>query len=111
MSCLQDVAARVDLREEMLNQPCEEDHYRSLTKLFQPWQALYSDLLSTTELDGIRESSISEEEKSLLCMQKWKSKCGAEASYDVILRSLLKNGAAENAEAICRQLLLISKQS
>ena len=111
MSSLQDVAARVGLREETLNQPCEEDHYRSLIKLFQPWPALYSDLLSTTELDGIRESSISEEEKSLLCMQKWKSKCGAEASYDVILRSLLKNGAAENAEAICRQLLLISKQS
>ena len=110
MNSLQDIAAGVGLREEELKQPCEEDHYRSLAKLFQPWQELYSDFLSTTELDYIRQCSSSEEERSLLCMQKWKAKCGAEASYDVILRSLLKNGAIENAEAICRQLLLISKQ-
>ena len=110
MSSLQDIAARVGLKEETLNQPCEEDHYRSLAKLFQPWQVLYSDLLNTTELDDVRECCSSEEERSLLCMQKWKSKYGAEASYDVVLRSLLKNGAVENAEAICRHLLQISKQ-
>jgi hypothetical protein len=107
---LQDIAVRVGLREETLNHSCEEDHYRSLAKFFQPWQELYSDLLSATELDDVRECSSSKEEKSLLCMRKWKAKCGAEASYDVVLRSLLKNGAVENIEAICRQLLQISKQ-
>lgn len=111
MNSLQHILARVGLREEELNQPCEEEHYRSfISNLFQPWQELYSDLLSSAELEDARKSSNSEEERSLLCMQKWKAKRGNEASYDAIVRSLLRIGAIENAEAICRQLLLISKQ-
>ena len=110
MTSLQDIAARVGLKEEELNKPCDEDHYRSLVTFIQPWQELYSDLLGTDDLDDIKSYSSSVEEKSLLCMQKWKARCGAEASYAVIIRSLLKNGAVENAEAICRQLLLIGKQ-
>ena len=54
MSSLQDIAARVGLSEETLSHPCEEDHYRSLANFFQPWQELYSDLLSGTDLDDVR---------------------------------------------------------
>ena len=107
-----DIAVKVGLRAELLALSCEENCFLSLSDFVDPWRLVFSDLFSSLDLKDIdtENSGVSEQEKRVASLRKWKSRYGAEATYRVIVQSTLKCGKVDNAEGICRQLLQASKQ-
>ena len=101
------IAAIVGLQAERLDNPCKEILFLSISDFVHPWRLVFSELLSSVDLSDIdaENQGVSEKQKRVACLRKWKSKCGAEATYRVIVQSVLNCGGVDLAEAICRQLL------
>ena len=105
----QDVAAMVGLPAEKLDKPCEESSLPSLAKFVHPWRHVFSYLLDTVDLEDVESENNGrpEQMKRLDCLRKWKAKCGAQATYGAVVKSVLESGRVDNAEVICRHLLQV----
>ena len=79
----------------------------SLANFVHPWREVFAYLLAPIDLDDIDSENAdrSEQTKRLASLRKWKVKCGAKATYVVLITSLLKNGDVQNAENICQQVM------
>ena len=101
------IALRLGLDEKELNKSCDEALLPSLANFVHPWREVFAYLLAPIDLDDIdsENASHSEQTKRLASLRKWKVKCGAKATYGVLITSLLKNGDVQNAENICQHLL------
>ena len=106
-----DIAAKIGLQAEMLDLSCEESSFLSLSDFVHPWRLVFTELLPPLDLSDIdaENCGMSEKEKRVASLQKWKSRYGTEATYRVIIQSVLKCGRINNAEGICQHLLQASK--
>ena len=106
-----DIAAKIGLQAEMLDLSCEEKSFLALSEFVHPWRLVFTELLPSLDLNDIdaENRGLSEKEKRVACLRKWKSRYGAEATYRVIVQSVLKCGKVNSAEGICQQLLQASK--
>lgn len=106
-----DIAAKVGLQVEMLDLSCEEKSFLSLSDFVHPWRLVFTELLPPLDLNDIdaENRGMSEKEKRVASLHKWKSRYGTEATYRVLVQSVLKCGKVSNAEGICQQLLQASK--
>ena len=100
-----EIAGRVGLRPGTLDTPVKESAFLSLANFVDPWRLVFFDLLAPTDISDVDAENRSEQEKRVACLRKWKSRNGAEATYRVIVQSVVKCGHVDSAEAICKQLL------
>ena len=100
------IAGRVGLRLETLDTPVTESAFLSLAIFVDPWRLVFHDLLAPTDISDVDAENRSEQEKRVACLRKWKSRNGAEATYRVIVQSVVNCGHVDKAEAICKQVLL-----
>ena len=101
-----EIAGRVGLRLETLDTPVTESAFLSLAIFVDPWRLVFHDLLAPTDISDVDTENRSEQEKRVACLRKWKSRNGAEATYRVIVQSVVNCGHVDKAEAICKQVLL-----
>ena len=101
------VAERLGLDVNRLEEECHESSFPSLRNLVHPWRLVFSNLLTPVDLDDVESehSSRPEEEKRLGCLRKWTARVGAKATFTVIVEAVLVSGSLANAEAICQHLL------
>ena len=103
---LKTIALRLGLDEKELDKSCDEVLLPCLANFVHPWREVFAYLLAPIDLDDIDSENAgrSEQTKRLASLRKWKVKCGAKATYGVLITSLLKNGDVQNAENICQHL-------
>ena len=99
------IALRLGLDVKELDKSCDEALLPSLATFVHP--------LVPIDLDDIdsENAGLSEPTKRLASLHKWKVKCGARATYGELITSLLKNGDVQNAENVCRQIMINIKHS
>ena len=102
-----EIAERVGVRPEVLDTPVKESAFLSLASFVDPWRLVFFELLAPTDISDVDAENVgrSEQEKRVASLRKWKSRYGAEATYRVIIQSVVKCGHVDKAEAMCRQLL------
>ena len=105
-----EIAGRVGLLPETLDTPVKESAFLSIASFVDPWRLVFFEMLTPTDITDVDAENRSEQEKRVACLRKWKSMRGAEATYRVIIQSVVKCGHVDKAEAICRQLLQDSQQ-
>ena len=101
------IALRLGLDVKELDKSCDEALLPSLANFVHPWREVFAYLLAPIDLDDIDSENAgrSEQTKRIASLRKWKVKCGARATYGMLITSLLKNGDVQNAENICQKLL------
>ena len=101
------IALRLGLDVKELDRSCDETLLPSLANFVHPWREVFAYLLAPIDLDDVdsENASRSEQMKRLASLRKWKVKCGAKATYGVLITTLLNNGDVRNAENVCQQLL------
>ena len=101
------IAFRLGLDVKELDKSCDEFLLPFLANFVHPWREVFAYLLAPIDLDDIDSENAgrSEQTKRLAGLRKWKVKCGAKATYGVLIASLLKNGDVQNAENICLQIM------
>ena len=104
------IALRLGLDVKELDKSCDEALLPSLANFVHPWREVFAYLLAPIDLDDIDSENAgrSEQTKRIASLRKWKVKCGARATYGMLITSLLKNGDVQNAENICRELMTSS---
>ena len=107
------IALRLGLDAKELDRSFDEALLPFLANFVHPWRLVFAYLLAPIDLDDIDSENTgrSEQTKRLACLRKWKVKCGANATYGVLITSLLNNGDVENAEAVCRQIITFQNSS
>ena len=73
---------------------------KSCSNFVHPCREVFAYLLAPIDLDDMDSENAgrSEQTKRKASLRKWKVKCGARATYSVLITSLLKNGDVQNAE-------------
>ena len=107
------IALRLGLDVKELDKSCDEFLLPSLANFVHPWREVFAYLLMPIDLDDIDSENAgrSEQTKRLASLHKWKVKCGARATYGELITSLLKNGDVQNAENVCRQIMISLQDS
>ena len=105
-----DVAREVGLAVDELSKPCDSNHFPSLANFVREWQLVFWDLLDENDRDDIdRENPTALEPlKKVAALQKWKSRKGRGATYEVLINALLRNREKDQAESLCQFLALLS---
>ena len=105
-----DVAREVGLAVDELSKPCDSSHFPSLATFVREWQLIFWNLLNENDRGDVdRENpTASEPLKKVAALQKWKSRNGRGATYEVLIDALLSNGEKDQAESLCQFLALLS---
>lgn len=106
----ENVARRLDVDPRLLERPCDERVLPSLATFVHPWREVFSFLLAPLDLDDVNSECISEQQKRLSSLRKWKERRGTEATYAELINALLENGSVDKAENLCLHIQTISKE-
>ena len=101
----EDVANGVGLAAGELSKPCDSNIIPSLADCFREWEVIFGSLLSELDLDDINRENVTEEEKRIAALRKWRDRNGCEATYKVLVDALLNRGERYQADNVCRKIL------
>ena len=102
-----DVANSLGLSISDLSMPCDSSHFPSLATFVREWKLIFWSLLDENDLGDVERenSTASEQLKKIAALQKWKSRNGRGATYEVLVNAFLSNGEIDQAESLCKFLL------
>jgi hypothetical protein len=105
-------AGRLGLSIDELSKPCDSKHFTSLATFVREWPLTFWNLLGENDRGDVdRENrTASEPLKKVAALQKWKSRNGRGATYEVLVNALLSNGEMDQAESLCKFLALPSEK-
>ena len=98
------VANKVCLAADELLKPCDSDIISSLADCFCHWKVIFGSLLSELDLNDVNKENLTEEEKRIAALRKWKARNGSEATYNILVDALLNKGERYQAESLCKIL-------
>ena len=104
------IAAKVGLGAEELSKPCDDRLFPLLANFVHPWRLVFSSLLSDVDLDDVHRENVSEEEKRVAALRKWKARNAHKATCGILVKAVLVHGKVDQAELLC-QLLALQPQS
>ena len=99
------VANGVGLAADELSKPCNGSIIPSLADCFSQWKVIFGSLLSELDLSDVDKENSKEEEKRIAALRKWRDRNGCEATYKVLVDTLLNRGERYQAEILCRKIL------
>jgi hypothetical protein len=107
-----DVAGSLGLSLDELSKPCDSNYFPSLATFVREWQLTFWNLLDENDRGDVdRENrTASEPLKKVAALQKWKSRNGRGATYEVLVNALLINGELDQAESLCKFLAYLSEK-
>ena len=100
----EEVATVVGLGADELSKPCNGSIIPSLADCFREWRVIFGSLLSELDLDDIDRENTTEEEKRIAALRKWRDRNGSEATYKILVDTLLNRGERHQAESLCKTL-------
>ena len=100
----EEVANGVGLAADELSKPCDDSIIPSLADCFRQWRVTFGSLLSQIDLGDVDRENTTEEEKRIAGLRKWKVRNGCEATYKILVDTLLNRGERSDAENICKIL-------
>ena len=101
----EEVANGVGLAADELSKPCDNGIIPSLADCFSQWRVIFGSLLSELDLGDVDRENLTEEEKRIAALRKWRARNGRGATYKVIMDVLLNKGERYQAESLCKILL------
>jgi hypothetical protein len=101
-----DIATGLGLSIDELSKPCDSKHFPLLASFIHEWQLTFWNLLNENDRGDVEKenSTASEPLKKVAALQKWKSRSGRGATYEVLVNALLSNGERYQAESLCKFL-------
>ena len=107
-----DVASGLGLSIDELSKPCDSSHFPSLAMFVREWQLTFWNLLDENDRGDVdrENSTASESLKKVAALQKWKSRNGRGATYEVLVNALLSTGEMDQAESLCKFLALLNEK-
>jgi hypothetical protein len=100
----EEVANEVGLAADELANPCDSGIISSLADYFCQWKVIFGSLLSELDLSDVNRDNLTEEEKRIAVLRKWKARKGCGATYKVLVDILLNRGERYQAESLCKVL-------
>ena len=100
----EDVANEIGLAADELSKSCDNSIIPSLADYFSQWRVIFGSLLSEIDLGDVDRENTTEEEKRIAALRKWKARNGSEATYKILVDTLLNRGERSDAENICKIL-------
>ena len=94
----------VGLAADELSKPCDSDLISSLANCFCQWKVIFGSLLSELDLNDINKENLTEEEKRIAALRKWKARNGSKGTYKILVDALLTQGERDQAESLCKIL-------
>ena len=67
---------------------------------------IFGSLLSELDLADVDRDKPTEEEKRIAALRTWKARNGSKATYKVLVEALLNRGEQNQAENLCRKILV-----
>ena len=99
----EEVANGVGLAAVELSKACDGGIIPSLADCFSQWRVI--SLLSKIDVGDVDRDNTTEEEKRIAALRTWKARNGCEATYKILVDTLLNKGERSDAENLCRKIL------
>jgi hypothetical protein len=96
----EEVANGVGLAADDLSRPCDNSIIPPLADCFSRWR--FGSLLSELDLDDVDRDA--GEGERIAALRKWRDRKGREATYRVLVDTLLNYGDRHQAESLCKTL-------
>ena len=100
----EEIANEVGLVADELSKPCDSGIISSLADCFCHWKVIFGPLLSELDLSDINRENLTEEEKRVAALRKWKDRNGSKGTYKILVDALLNKGERYRAESLCKIL-------
>ena len=99
------LANEIGLSADEFSKPCDDRIIHSLADCFSKWRVIFASLLSEIDLDDVHRENCKEDERRIAALRKWKSGNGHRATYEVLVKALLRSGEVDQAELLCKKVL------
>lgn len=96
----QELLVTTEIDSHLMEQRCSDDHLRELSLTLDTWEVLATFLLlPDSEIAAIRQEREPVLQKQQM-LRRWKQRCGAAATYKMLVSALLQIGRTDMAEAV-----------
>lgn len=104
-SKLEHVLTQKQISDQMINQPCKDEHIDTFSFKITDWQTIADSLnLTEAEKEEIENDKRSTVQKRRGMLKKWKQKSGLRATYKELMIALCNSNQIDTVEMICDAL-------